>query len=66
MHVEPGHVLHHLQSLSPTARWAFLIHKNQVFYAGTHAFKAHPSSAVVKLLQGLFDQHRDYSFFLLR
>lgn len=62
-------VLHILQMKSPNSRWAFLQAGDQVYFAGS-AVNGHsgpqPSSALVKLLQGVFDQHKDLSFFLLR
>ncbi len=68
-------VLHELRRKSPQARWAFLIHQGVVFFAGYRPVdcfagdwpaEGRPTSAVLKLLQGIFDRHRDHSFFLLR
>lgn len=50
----------------PGFNLAFVSHKGVLYYSyfpqGTQA----PSSAVVKLIQGLFDRHIDHSFFILR
>lgn len=64
--MDPQWVLHELRQKSSEARWAFLIHDENVEYAGDRGEAGLPSSPVVKLLQGLFDRHRDHSFFLLR
>lgn len=45
---------------------AFVIHKEQIFCAYVPKAFQGPSSAVIKLLQSLFDEHRDLSFFILR
>lgn len=45
---------------------AFVEHKGIVYYSHFPKNVKAPSSAVVKLLQGLFDQHVDHSFFILR
>lgn len=45
---------------------AFVSHKGSLYYAYFPKGVSAPSSAVVKLLQGLFDQHIDHSFFILR
>ncbi len=45
---------------------AFVEHKDVVYYARFPKDVTAPSSAVVKLLQGLFDQYIDHSFFILR
>ncbi|QDK39268.1 Bd3614 family nucleic acid deaminase [Bdellovibrio sp. NC01] len=51
----------------PGFELAFVEHKERVFFAlYPKNAAAAPSSAVVKLLQGLFDQHVDHSFFILR
>lgn len=65
--MEAALVLHELRKKSPHARWAFLIHKGIVYFAGQlPAEGPRPTSAALKLLQGIFDHHRDLSFFLLR
>lgn len=75
--MNPAAVLHELNKKSPGARWAFLIHEKGVEYAGAEgpfpamgchssSLAAFPSSAAVKLLQGVFEKHKDHSFFLLR
>lgn len=45
---------------------AFVEHKGVVYYSYYPKKLLAPSSAVVKLLQGLFDQNIDQSFFILR
>ena len=45
---------------------AFVEHKGIVYYTYFPKNMKAPSSAVVKLLQILFDQHIDHSFFILR
>lgn len=45
---------------------AFVEHKGVIYYSYYPAQKSSPSSAVVKLLQGLFDRFVDQSFFILR
>lgn len=50
----------------PGFELAFVSHKGVVYYAYFPQMVQAPSSAVVKLLQGLFDRHIDHSFFILR
>lgn len=45
---------------------AFVEHDGVVYHTYQRQLVEAPSSAVVKLLQGLFDQHVDHSFFILR
>lgn len=45
---------------------AFVEHQGVLYYAHYPKGLRSPSSAVVKLLQGLFDQFVDHSFFILR
>ncbi len=56
---------------------AFLLNKNEfdlafveyngiVYYSRHHKLAEAPSSAVVKLLQGIFERYADHSFFILR
>ncbi len=45
---------------------AFVSHKGVLYYSYFPQAALAPSSAVVKLLQGLFDHHIDHSFFILR
>jgi deoxycytidylate deaminase len=45
---------------------AFVSHKGVLYYSFFPRGAAAPSSAVVKLLQGLFDYYIDHSFFILR
>lgn len=45
---------------------AFVSHKGVLYYSYFPKAVSAPSSAVVKLLQGLFDHHIDHSFFILR
>lgn len=45
---------------------AFVEHNGVVYYAHYPSHHVAPSSAVVKLLQGLFDHFIDHSFFILR
>lgn len=45
---------------------AFVEHEARVFYTYYPTGVSAPSSAVVKLLQGIFDQYIDHSFFILR
>ncbi|MBO9668108.1 MAG: hypothetical protein J7501_15005, partial [Bdellovibrio sp.] len=45
---------------------AFVEYKARVYFAHFPQRSQAPSSAVVKLLQGIFDQHLDHSFFILR
>lgn len=45
---------------------AFVRHKERLYYAHFPKETPAPSSAVVKLVQALFDQHVDHSFFILR
>ncbi|MEK2689155.1 Bd3614 family nucleic acid deaminase [Bdellovibrio sp. GT3] len=45
---------------------AFVEHEGRVFYSHFRKNQMAPSSAVVKLLQGIFDQQIDHSFFILR
>ncbi|MDG0815198.1 Bd3614 family nucleic acid deaminase [Bdellovibrio svalbardensis] len=50
----------------PGSETAFVEHKGVVYFARFPKEAVAPSSAVVKLLQGLFDLHIDHSFFILR
>jgi len=45
---------------------AFVSHKGILYYTYFPKGISAPSSAVVKLIQGLFDHHIDHSFFILR
>ncbi|WP_415064320.1 Bd3614 family nucleic acid deaminase [Bdellovibrio sp.] len=45
---------------------AFVEHEGVIYFAYYPEGALAPSSAVVKLLQGLFDRHVDHSFFILR
>ncbi|WP_413585563.1 Bd3614 family nucleic acid deaminase [Bdellovibrio sp. HCB274] len=45
---------------------AFVVFKGSVYFSYYRKDLLSPSSAVVKLLQGLFDRHIDHSFFILR
>lgn len=50
----------------PGQELAFVEHEGVIYFAHYPEEGLAPSSAVVKLLQGLFDQHVDHSFFILR
>lgn len=50
----------------PERDLAFVEHKGVLYYALFPQNTSAPSSATVKLLQGLFDQFVDHSFFILR
>lgn len=50
----------------PGFELAFVAHKEILYYSNFPWGAQAPSSAVVKLLQGLFDLHVDHSFFILR
>ncbi|HEY8272480.1 MAG TPA: hypothetical protein VIG33_16425, partial [Pseudobdellovibrionaceae bacterium] len=50
----------------PGFELAFVSHRTNLYYAYFPKNAVAPSSAVVKLLQGLFDLQRDRSFFILR
>lgn len=50
----------------PNCDVAFLVSKNTLYYSYFPKETWAPSSAVVKLLQGIFDQYIDQSFFILR
>jgi tRNA(Arg) A34 adenosine deaminase TadA len=49
-----------------TFQVAFVEFKGKVYFSHFPKASVAPSSAVVKLLQGLFDLHIDHSFFILR
>lgn len=52
---------------SSSAPFAWVQHKDQVYYSRSTSIDPHlPSSPLIKLLQGLFDEHKDLSFFILR
>jgi len=55
---------HHLAR--PGYEVAFVSHQGRLFYSYFPCGALAPSSAVVKLLQGLFDRYQDHSFFILR
>lgn len=50
----------------PGYHLAFVEHEARVYYALYPIGRSAPSSAIVKLLQGVFDQYIDQSFFILR
>jgi tRNA(Arg) A34 adenosine deaminase TadA len=50
----------------PGFELAFVWHKEDLYYSYYPAGTEAPSSAVIKLLQGLFDRFVDHSFFILR
>lgn len=50
----------------PGFELAFVSHKGLLYYSYFPKGVPAPSSAVVKLVQGLFDRHIDHSFFILR
>lgn len=50
----------------PGFELAFVEHKGVIYFTQYPQSFSAPSSAIVKLLQGLFDQHKDHSFFILR
>lgn len=50
----------------PGFELAFVEHAGVVYYSYYCPIQEAPSSAVVKLLQGIFDQFTDHSFFILR
>lgn len=50
----------------PGYQLAFVEHESTVYYSHFPEQGVAPSSALVKLLQGIFDQHVDQSFFILR
>lgn len=62
----PQEIAYYLQQRANDRDFAFLIHKEIVYFSFFPKFLKCPSSAVVKLIQGIFDQHRDLSFFILR
>lgn len=45
---------------------AFVIHRQKIYAAYCPKNFEGPSSAIIKLIQGLFDVHQDQSFFILR
>lgn len=45
--------------------FAWIMHQNQTFFARSQGSSPRDSAAV-KLMQGLFEEHRDLSFFILR
>lgn len=51
---------------SPEEDVAFVEHKEVLYFARYPRNQVGPSSAVVRLLQGLFEQFIDHSFFILR
>lgn len=56
-------ILQRFQGL-PCTEIAWVTHKEQIYFAVTEPSKV--NSAVVKLIQHIFDQHIDHSFFILR
>lgn len=50
----------------PGFELAFVEHQGVLYYAHFRERALAPSSALVKLLQGIFDTHMDLSFFILR
>ncbi len=45
---------------------AWIIHEKRTYWTGFNSRPEQPTSAAVLLLQGIFDQFRDLSFFILR
>jgi tRNA(Arg) A34 adenosine deaminase TadA len=59
----------HLQQQSDPlvkTHWAWVLHEQTIFWAAEQPAPFRPSSAVVKLIQFLFDERIDLSFFILR
>lgn len=52
--------------LRPGFELAFVCHGDKIYYSYFPEKGVGPSSAVIKLLQGIFDQFKDLSFFILR
>lgn len=59
-------ILFDLTVQHPDQEIAVLIFKDRTFFSTFKKGIRGPSSAVVKLIQGIFDQYRDLSFFILR
>lgn len=48
-------------------QWAWVYHNSKVYLAQDHLYSdPKPESAVTRLIQGLFRDHKDHSFFILR
>ncbi|MGZ3771208.1 MAG: Bd3614 family nucleic acid deaminase, partial [Bdellovibrio sp.] len=58
----------HLETLPQSEPYhvAFVEHNNTIYYSFYPRNCEAPSSAIVKLLQGVFDKFLDQSFFILR
>jgi tRNA(Arg) A34 adenosine deaminase TadA len=64
-----GQILSHLQSLAPPgfSDLAFIAQRDHIYWSGRRPARAHePHSAVTDLIQGIFQQLHDQSFFVLR
>lgn len=59
-------VLYELSERYPGQHIAILIFKEKIFFSTIAMGWSGPSSATVKLIQGIFDDQRDLSFFILR
>lgn len=73
MEINHSAICHKLLQMSPGTHWAWIHFTDKhgqdiIYYSGFPREKPQgcPSSAVVKLLQGIFDQKWDLSFFILR
>jgi Bd3614-like deaminase len=55
-----------LNKESPEFEFSVVRHQNQFYFSRFRKGLWAPSSATIKLIQGLFDQNRDLSFFILR
>jgi cytidine deaminase len=60
----PEQIAYDLQK--PGFHVAFVIHQQKIYAAYCPQTFKGPSSAVIKLIQSLFDEHRDHTFFILR
>jgi tRNA(Arg) A34 adenosine deaminase TadA len=47
-------------------QWAWVCHQRKIYWAEAKSEAYRPSSAIVKLIQFLFEQQLDHSFFILR
>jgi tRNA(Arg) A34 adenosine deaminase TadA len=62
-------IAHHLKagSENPLNRqWAWVVHERKIYWTVDEPKLFRPSSAIVKLIQFLFEKYIDHSFFILR
>ena len=59
-------ILGFLSQQDPGSEFSLVQHKNQFYFSRFRPKAWSPSSSTIKLIQGIFDENKDLSFFILR